>query len=228
MKLLATDYDGTLKSDLKNLYLNKEVIEKFMSNGNKFAIVTGRCFKSIEREIKRHNIKYDYLSCNNGLIIFDNKNNIISASTLSYEDLIYVYNSLVTNKKVSKIELYNLYESTKNFNDILEILVKFKTVTEAKKYKEYLECVVAGIKCYRRFNTLFIGNDRSKSDAVIDIQKLENINNENIYTVGDSSNDLEMLEVGNGYKMLYSYPELWFKKYPITREVHTLVKKISK
>ena len=39
MKLLATDYDGTFKSDIKNLYINISAVNKFMESGNKFAII---------------------------------------------------------------------------------------------------------------------------------------------------------------------------------------------
>ena len=42
MKLLVSDYDGTLKSDVKNLKININAIKKFMDEGNTFCIATGR------------------------------------------------------------------------------------------------------------------------------------------------------------------------------------------
>lgn len=41
----------------------------------------------------------------------------------------------------------------------------------------------------------------NKSIAIKEIAKIENISRENIYTVGDSFNDLEMLEAFNGFCM---------------------------
>lgn len=228
MYLLATDYDGTFYTDIKNLYLNKKAVENLMKNGNKFAIVTGRSFDSIKKEINRYNIKYNYLSCNNGLVIFDNKDNIIKSSILSEDDLNFIYNSVISNPKVSKVELYNLYTSTESMKEILELLVRFKTIKQAKEYKKYLESIKQNIICFRQLNKLFISNNINKADSVSYIQQLENIKPNDIYAVGDSANDIEMLERYNGYKMLYSSPELWLKKYPITSEVHALVKKINR
>lgn len=228
MKLLATDYDGTLYTDKTNLMLNMEAINKFMSNGNKFAIITGRCFTSIKKEIKNYNIKYDYLACNNGLIVFDNKDNIVASSVLASKDLQKIYRKLNTNPEIRKIKFFNFYEDTSELNNILEMYVKFKDSTCARKYKRFFESNMPNIKCYNISNKLFIGNKKTKADAVSIIQQIHNIDNGNIYTVGDNLNDLEMLEKYNGHKMIYSYPSLWFKKIPVTREVHTLVKKINK
>jgi len=227
MKLLATDYDGTFKSDLKNLYLNINAVDKFMNNGNKFALITGRSFVSIKEEIKRYKINYDYLSCNNGLIVFDNKDNIISSTILPIEDIIYI-NDLIQDINIKKLELYNFYDSTTYIENILEIYIKFKSIYGADKFKKYIESIFPNIKCYKDFNKLFIGNNITKADAVSIIQKIENIDYKDVYTVGDNSNDIEMLEKFNGYKMLYSYPGLWLKKLPVTNEVHTLIKKINK
>lgn len=227
MFLLATDYDGTFKSDIKNLYININVVNKFMASGNKFAIVTGRSFKSIKEEINKYNIKYDYLACNNGLIVFDNKDNIIYESTLSLDALKNIYEILL-DSNAKKIRLYDYYDSTEEMNQILEIYAKFNSVLSAYKLKKYIEKTFQNIKCYRDSNKLFIGNDVSKATAVSFIGRIENIDKNNIYTVGDNLNDLEMLQEFNGYKMLYSYPNIWIKNIPITREVHTLVKKINR
>ena len=227
MKLLATDYDGTLYTDRSNLILNMKAINNFMSNGNKFAIITGRCYTSIKKEIEHYNIKYDYLACNNGLIVFDNKDNIINSSILSLEDLNILYDIATNFPGVKDIELYSFYDSTYSFRDVLEVYIKFKNINYAKEYKKYIESILPNISCYNSLNKLFISNNITKADAVAFIQQFNNINHNNIYTVGDNTNDLEMLEQYNGHKMLFSYPSLWFKKIPITREVHNLVKKIN-
>lgn len=228
MKLLASDYDGTLYTDRANLRLNMKAINKFMNNGNKFAIVTGRSFESIKKEIEYYNIKYDYLACNNGLIIFDNKDNIINSSILSLENLNLIYDNIMNFSGVKDVQLYSFFSLTYSFRDVLEVYAKFKNINAAKECKKYIESNLSNISCYNKFNKLFICNNITKADAVSFIQHLHNIDKNNIYAVGDNTNDLEMLEKYNGYKMLFSYPSLLFKKIPTTREVHTLVKKINK
>ena len=226
MKLLATDYDGTFKSNPRSLQLNKVAIENFMSKGNKFAIVTGRNFNSIKKEINRYGIKYDYLACNNGLILFDNKDKIISSSVLSSDDLNFICDSA---KKfgIKTPRLYNYYSRTDNNENILEVFLCFKNINSAREYIKNIESNLDNIKCFYVGPYIFISNKINKADAVSLISKRENIILDNIFTVGDYKNDIEMLEKYNGHKMLLSKPNLWFKQIPITRQVHTLVKKID-
>ena len=51
---------------------------------------------------------------------------------------------------------------------------------------------------------------------------------DDVITVGDNRNDLEMLTKYDGYKILTSYPCLYGKGIKTTREVHTLVKKLMR
>lgn len=228
MKLLASDYDGTFKSDVKNLKINIQVIKDFMDKGNKFAIITGRSFKSIKKEIEKYNIEYHYLSCNNGLIIFDKDDNIVEASTLPKETLKLLYNIADESLNVNRIKLYDFYDSTRNLDNVLEVALEFNNIKSAKEYKKYLQGILSDVSCYQVLNRLFIGNNQSKANAVEIIKHLEQINDKNIYTVGDNLNDLDMLQKYNGYRIGTSYPKLWFKRIPVTREVHTLIKKINK
>lgn len=228
MKLLVSDYDGTLNSNYKNLCLNIRAINKFRENGNKFVIATGRSFESIKKETDIYGIEYDYLICNGGLITFDDGNNILNHSLLNNDTLINLYGSLTNLCCVEKIKLYNFYSSTINMENILEIYVKFNTTDDALWYKKYIEYMIPGILCYQEANRLYIGNKITKADAISFIQAKDSINKENIYTVGDNKNDLEMLEQYKGYRMLFSNSSLWGKKIPVTREVHTLIKKINK
>ena len=85
MKLLVSDYDGTIKPYDKNPNFIEKLIFKeniksindFMKN-NKFVIATGRNTKSISDETEKYEIKYDYLISYNGRVIVDNNNNVIN------------------------------------------------------------------------------------------------------------------------------------------------------
>lgn len=228
MKLLVSDYDGTFKSNIKNLYINIKTINKFIECGNKFVIATGRNFESIKSEIDIYGIPYNYLVCNNGLITFDDENNIISCTALTDNDLNFIQTSLNSEKYSAKTKNYNFYCATTEISNILEVSATFKNKKTAKEYKQFLEQMRSNILCYQINNRLFIGNNSSKAKAISIIQEKENISKEDIFTVGDNLNDIEMLKEFNGYKMMKSYPSMWLKNIPITKEVHTLVKKIQK
>lgn len=227
MKLLATDYDGTFKSNLKNLKININKVNKFMEDGNRFVIITGRSFKQIEPEIKKYNIKYNYLICNNGLIVFDKNNKIINCNLLPQDDLEFVYFSLLNWNSVKKIEVYNRLTSTQQLKEILEIHGVFYDEFSASNYKKNLEYVRKHLHCYQDKNNLFISLDLNKSDSIKFLQQKENLDKEQIFTVGDGLNDLEMLLEFNGYKMLKCDKRLLFKKIPTIPEIHKLIDKIK-
>lgn len=227
MKLLVADYDGTFKSNIKNLNINIYKVNEFMKKGNKFVIATGREYKSLEKEIKKFNIKYDYLICNNGLIIFDNKGNIVHHSRLLDDDLDFFYR-IFNIEKIHNIKLYDFFSSTTKNKNILEILIRFEDSKSAIKFKEYLESIKNNIHCYYFDKNIFIGNYATKATAIKKIEKIENIKSEDIYTIGNDINDIEMLQEYNGYKMLNSNKRLWFKSIPTVRQVYSLTKKIMK
>ena len=227
MNLLVSDYDGTFKSNLKNLEINITKVNEFMEKGNKFAIATGREYESIKRETNYYNIKYDYLICNNGSIIFDNNDNVTYSNPLSDEDLDYIRSSLEKETRFYNIKLYNFYSETVNPKNILEVLAIFETSMSAKNFKKYLESVKNNIHCYRFDKYIFIGNYSTKATAINEIASIENIKLKKIYTVGNDVNDIEMIEEFNGYKMLNSDKKLLFKKFPIVSEVHKLIDKIK-
>lgn len=82
MKLLATDYDGTLKFSDSVLDSDIEAIKDWREAGNLFAIVTGRSKESITRELNDFNIPVDYYVTNNGGMVFDANGNVLMSTTL--------------------------------------------------------------------------------------------------------------------------------------------------
>ena len=56
MKLLATDYDGTLRYAQDVMPEDLKSIEEWKNKGNKFVIVTGRSKESIDAQIKLFNL----------------------------------------------------------------------------------------------------------------------------------------------------------------------------
>ena len=76
-----------------------------------------------------------------------------------------------------------------------------------------------------------IRNIEDEETLILKLQKQYRsgeIKEEDVITVGDNRNDLEMLTRYDGYKILTSYPCLYGKGIKTTGEVHTLVKKMMR
>ena len=77
MKIIATDYDGTLNhngiTDEK-----RKAISKWRKSGNLFGAVSGRGIKSLLEVIQDKIFEYDFLIANNGAIIFDKDLNVLT------------------------------------------------------------------------------------------------------------------------------------------------------
>ena len=205
MKLLVSDYDGTLKPDIKNLMINIEAINEFRKKGNHFSIATGRDYYSIKKEIDKYNIKYDYLITNDGALTLDGNDNVLSAEIIE-EEIIKEFKIPNTDTIIELQLITNLFDS---LDEIKSLVSSDSSMKISKLYKLFLKFI-------------FIKKDCNKSTA---IKKIEN-NYSEIITVGDNLNDLEMLRDYNGYKMLYSYPIMYTKNIKTTTNVHSLIKKL--
>lgn len=233
MKLLVSDYDGTIKNYDKNPnFVERLIFEKNINaindfcNDNKFVIATGRNTKSIYDETYKYNILYNYLIGYNGRVIVDKDNNIISAE--------YIDNDFLSELDYVNIKDLTLYDEFKLNDNVAKPIYIY---LELYSIKDVKNCILDWKEKYPNleisynyiFNTIII---RKKYNKLLGINKLlecENIDIEkqDIITVGDETNDREMIKYYNGYKMLLSNPKIWFTTKNVTPTVHQLIKKIK-
>lgn len=77
MKIIATDYDGTLNHNGID-EAKKNAIANWRKSGNLFGIVSGRGLRSLLDVIENKSFEYDFLIANNGAIICNNVHSIIN------------------------------------------------------------------------------------------------------------------------------------------------------
>lgn len=89
MKIIATDYDGTLNYNGKVSDEDKKAIHNFREAGNKFGIVTGRDV-DVAQWIKQENgLEFDYVICCTGGVIKNGDGEIIYQKKGKIEPFIY-------------------------------------------------------------------------------------------------------------------------------------------
>ena len=227
MKLLASDYDGTLKrpnvskSDI-------DAIKRFRASGNLFGIVTGRTLALIIPELKRFGVPYDFVIGVNGAIMVDSKHNLIfkhiideamcqkfvdyalqsDAKFVAKSDGVYIKQILGRHRFISKIWLtlmglgYKMVAKTTSFSEIASFVVTGRDSQHTlhlcseidERFGYYLE--------YHRNKETIIDisvKNISKYSGVKEAQNYFNV--EKVFVIGDSYNDLPMLDGFNGFSV---------------------------
>ena len=211
MKLLSSDYDGTFYTDEKNIRINCEAISKFIKDGNLFVLSSGRSLKSLKERVNTYNIPYTHLSCCDGSFMFDKDGTMLFAHTLSH-DVKNIFHELEALKKHKKMEYAYADEYSSKYDEIKILGSVAFTIDRKKVDKEFLNTFnkikhdnpeyqydVYGYEDYEYY--LIRPHGVSKSSPISYLQGFCRIKNEDIYTIGDNSNDFEMIRDYNGYRI---------------------------
>ena len=240
MNLLVSDFDGTYYLDDISILKNNLKIKEFRQKGNIFMLSSGRSFTSLKKMTEKYNIEYDYLSCCDGSILYDNNDNIIIKYDLN-NSILEEFLNLTKLTKIEKIQ-YSYpddYYPTYDGNILIgcnivvdnnEINSKFLTSYKSlsKKYIDY------DFLCYKHDDVTFFclkNKGINKSTTVNFLKDTLNIENNNIYTFGDNENDYYMLKYFNGYhigKVSDRIKEITLKGYSQVYEFFDDIEKLSK
>ena len=209
MLLVASDFDGTLYvNDINIINKNIEYINKLRENNNLFAIITGRGLSIIEL-LKKYNISYDFLICENGAIIYDNKDNILYSCYLEQDDI---------DSTIEIIKKYNLKfiidtgdkyitDLNQKFSNVASIFLDRKTINDVN---EMLKIVKKNTNTYSYISPNWINIVNMNVNKKKTLEKLETIleNKYKICPIGDAINDVEMISFFDGGVMKNHEKEL--------------------
>ena len=202
-KVLVVDYDRTLFINNSDMLNNINSINKFRENGNIFIIATGRTYNSLKKEIDKYNIEYDYLILNHGSLVIKKDKSTLFHYKIDKNILFDITNYL--SKYKPKSVMYSYYtEDTNDINnpDISKITIVFQKDIETfkkvmmdivKKYNNKLN-----IYFTQNYEIEIISKETNKSRAIDLLMKKANFKIDNIYTIGDSYTDIDMINDYNG------------------------------
>lgn len=232
MKLLVSDYDLTFNVLNYEVWFNVKAVDKFMKNGNKFFLNTGRCFESIKEEIDKYHINYDYLGCNDGNLVLNRNNDILFCSNLS----INILNELESWKKDYDFDI-NLFKFQDNIleyeikilpNLRFDLILKTFALNNGLCLKKFEIPRIVNGKLMKMWVYYLYDKKVNKASATDLVGKLENIEKCDIFTIGDNLNDYEMIRDYNGYTFPWGRKEVKEVSDGRVLSVKGLVKKISR
>lgn len=244
-KIIASDYDGTLaRPHLGVIDADREAIKAWRKAGNLFGIVTGR--GRMEEELVRVNVEYDFIIDFNGTEIWDNQENLLLervgdgkalhemlpimlrqegdwADIVSKERSYYV---TYQDKLVEARDTWVKQEVIQNVTNFRQIYALRKTDAEAleiagqlqERFGDSVSALVNG----SWLNIAPTGVTKASGiQAYADIMGVEK---QNIFTIGDSYNDLDMTRTFHGYCVLNGAPEMKEAARQVVDGIQELVK----
>lgn len=203
MNLLVSDYDQTLSMDDITFRINLLKLKEFRKKGNIFMLSTGREYSNIKSEIKKWNIPCDYISCGDGVALYDSDGKPLIHYPLNKNDL--DYSNYLKLKYNSKIEITDINSGVDNLPDHRIIQIKdinYKNIIlEIEEYfKQYLQYSDYTIK----YNLIcLIPKGVNKSTTIKFLEDKLNLSKSTIFTIGDHDNDYEMIRDYNGFSMVW-------------------------
>ena len=198
MIMVVSDYDGTLFNGKQNLIDNIDSISKFRNMSNLFVIATERNFPSIKREIDFYNIPYDYLICNNGSVVFDNKNNLLNAEFID-EKIVKEILEYLFNNDLKDFVLCDVFGKTYSTKNVTMITFYVNSCSKLKEIRNFIYDCYLDIQVDKFYNQICIRKKCFKDFGIDCIYNSLKNKPEHIYTIGNDKTDTEMLKRFNGY-----------------------------
>ena len=221
MKLLFSDFDRTLYVNRDITQENLDAVNKWQSEGNLFIITTGRHKRSIIEQMKNFNLKPDYYICNNGAVILDKEKNTI-------------FSKCISNQKIEEIVKY-ICENYENSFEIIEKERVIKIMNDAGIDNHNPTELVSDLNTRFRsslaayanvLNVDIVANGVNKSTGIDFVCKeLNDI--DDILVIGDSYNDIEMVQKYNGFTVEHGNEDIKKIAREIFPDVASLLKKYS-
>ena len=221
MKIIASDYDGTLNHNGIN-DIKRKAISEWRKKGNLFGIVSGRGYESLVDVIKDKNFEYDFLLCCNGAVVCNKGGDVLKDSRCDgslakpfINDLFSwgcpfaaVEKDIPVRVRASQEE-YDEVECKYTFDDMPEISYfnQISTMLESdeaaakivnkiiSKYKDVLNPLQNG----RCIDIVPVGMD--KAQGIYSLLELVDGQYSDVISVGDNINDKAMIAEFRSYAM---------------------------
>lgn len=227
MKVLASDYDGTLRTEEKVTPEDLASLERWRAAGNLFVAVTGRSMESFTREIAVNGFVCDYIIANNGGVIYDGEQNKMQVNYMDFDramaliDYIrtlpcasYVINDgyyrhrIVVNENEEDLK-YGQMPQEKDEAQLLssgkiaQVVISLGDDSLSEAILKHIgeafgDCVVAYAN---RHCVDIVPKGISKAKGLAYVLADAGAKDEDVFAIGDSYNDLPMIEAYHGFCM---------------------------
>ena len=236
MKIIASDFDGTLLHRQGNEHVisqkDRDAIKKWRAGGNLFGIVTGRG-SEMPKTVVNENLDIDFVITFNGAEIYDVSTTPakLLKRTLGQTDRLYDTLPIILRSSGSTMDIITperRYHVTYNDEapDSQDNWVKSEAIKAVKQFlhiQSLYESSEEALEVARQLNADFsdavspLVNGRwlnipasgvTKASGVWEYAQIMSVSKENIFSIGDSYNDMDMIKAFNGFTLENGVDEL--------------------
>lgn len=213
MKLIASDFDGTLYfyRETPSIRIDdQKAIKDFQKQGHVFGICTGRHYDGINDFVKGL-IDLDFYILNNGSLILDRDAHVIYRQTIPVDEVRTILDHFDLESMVVTDQKVYLYKNSRNWNDPqFQHITSYDEITETdiQSFSFHLDDIDETKRVVDEINQMnlsiiafqnkcdidCIHKDCSKGHGIQIIQDYYQLNDDEIYGIGDSYNDIPMLK----------------------------------
>lgn len=236
MKILASNYDGTLCYGKKVMAEDSEAIRKWQAAGNLFVIVTGRAKESLDKYLDKDGIQPDYYVTNNGSVIYDAQGNLLKGDYLDHMTAIdaiyiakemegvasYVVNDghhrhrIIVDPSIEEHRYPNMEEDLSeeevmNQSNFSQIVLSMANPDLAESLAEEFNLFFSeNIQAYaNNYCVDLVAKNVSKGTGLEYVAMYADVDMDDVYAVGNLPKDVPMLEMTeNSYAFFTSPSEI--------------------
>lgn len=222
--LLCSDYDRTLRMENEIAEDVRKEIDRFRALGHHFCINTGRAYHNMLEELNERDFQAcDYYIAGSGSQLFD-QNGAMMAGIEFEEDtarsvLAEIFNVASLSCVIGEGERWLRYWKedcevwqpsivAADFEQIYTISTRFATEEEATAFQKHLEASCGVSAFVNRWAVDIVTKHVSKATGVDVLRKLLGLKKDQVFVIGDSRNDLPMIEAYHGFCVDNSEPEV--------------------
>ena len=194
MKVIVSDFDGTLYRNNQILYQDK--INKFVLSGNIFIIATGRNMASLKKDLDKFKLNPSFYICNDGAIILDQFLNVIYRTDIDSSMVRPVYNELKNDDNVLEVLIDTGNGLVDDINrSTNKLIARYFDREKAINLVNRINSKYPSIFGYVSNNWINITKKTETKGKAIDyLSKYYNFNKYPIYIIGNDINDISMCE----------------------------------
>ncbi len=224
MKLIASDFDGTLCRGGPLTDTDREAIQKWRRDGNIFGLISGRGTIGLIWLQESIKFEYDFLAGSSGAHTVDANNEDMFAYTCDNEKIQKMAHFIQENGGLScGVALMRDHKDLYNKNNPVLDVELMKSIPCTTQMNTYFETEEEARIFVEKVNREFVGEFTahqnggcvdippygiSKAVGIAKVAEMFGVDPKDVITIGDNYNDIPMIEAFNGVAVQNAKPEV--------------------